>query len=531
MKRLSIVVALTLGATFAVTALSSSAVAGSARAVAKSKPAVWINGSGKQAQLPAPASKHVRALVKNARTLQASTSGVFLCPGASSTTNTPGEQRCSFTGTSGVCIQQSTNPDVVQVCKFAQGPVAGKNNLAIASQVILQRNSGPSGDQRGHQIVKIQQQNTTKSNLAFVTQIVKQSLGIGANDPDDEAARQAVSEAKGAQLGGLPDFGPVVSQVQNVEPATEGDETSASTAPVEPVSQVQNSQQTVRICQGGETSCLRPGSMTGSNLSSVYQSLRQRDRAKNGAPILQQQNPDLGSCDDPDTGPFASRNMCAFVDQSTNNPGKNASGVVELYRQFQSAANTAGNVTQQQDPAPDVHGLDHDIHQLSAGPDGSKRNTIATVQVGRQVQRVKNVTGTIVQFQDPRAAKGAGSSQTGTSADTWFGRQFGTEIQTINGVFTTGVDTQEQLLTYDGETTGTFDVLQRGVQNDRTATSTCPDPAFPGSDKSCHLTVECASATTIPDDYKYYEGEPTTEPAFCRATNEPKGGERWRRRN
>jgi hypothetical protein len=62
-RRLLVLVALTLGATFAVTALSSSAAAGSARTVAKTKPAVWINGSGKQAQLPVHASKQVRALV------------------------------------------------------------------------------------------------------------------------------------------------------------------------------------------------------------------------------------------------------------------------------------------------------------------------------------------------------------------------------------------------------------------------------------------------------------------------------------
>jgi hypothetical protein len=256
--------------------------------------------------------------------------------------------------------------------------------------------------------------------------------------------------------------------------------------------------------------------MTSNNLSSVYQSLRQREKAKNADNVRQEQNPAAGTCDDDDpTTSEPPRNMCAFVDQFTTG-GKNASGVAEFYRQFQSGAN-ANSLTQRQDPNFDQQGLEHTIHQLSVGsPSDPKRNTIVTLQFGRQVQRAMNITpGPIVQLQDPRSAKDSSSFQSGTAADTWFGRQFGTQLQTINGVFTTGVDTQEQLLTYDGETTGTFDVLQRGVQNDRTATNTCPNPNVPGSDKSCHVTVECASATTPSEGY---EGESEVIPAFCEAS-------------
>ena len=420
--------------------------------------------------------------------LQAS-GDVNSCIGGTPDTSTPGTQRCDFnTGSAGVCIQKSSNPSVIQICKFSQGPSdPAKTNLAIALQVITQKTNSIDG-QRGRQLVKVRQQNTTKSNLSFVVQIVKQSLGNGANDSDNEVNNQAMAEAKGELFGTLPDFGPVISQVQNSEPLTEGDETAAPTAPSGSVIQTQNSQQTVRVCQGGSTNCSLPDGMTGNNLSSVYQSLRQRERANNASEIHQHQNPDPGSCPLPDptdpTDPTLNpRNMCASVAQNTTG-GKNVSGLAELYRQFQSGSNT-DLLEQEQDPSfADVHGLDHDIQQLSVvtDPNSPKRNTIFTFQLARQVQRAKHATS-VDQFQDPRTAKGPGSFQTGTVNDTWFGRQFATQLQTTDGVVT--ANGQEQRLTYDGVTTGNFDVLQRGTSNGSTAENTC-------SGNFCNVVVQCA---------------------------------------
>lgn len=517
MKRRSLIpVALALGATVAMTALSSSAAAGSARTVAKGKPAVWIDGSGKQAQLREGASKQARALVKNAmRKLQAS-GDLWACIGGTKDTSIAGQQRCNFSGSAGVCIEKSSDPDVTQVCKFNQASTGDRTNIAIALQVIVQKNSTIMG-QRGQQIVRVNQSNTTKPNAAFVVQILKQSLGQGASDDNDnEINDQSAIESRAEAASVLPDFTPLMNKIQNVEPSTEGDDMSQAGASVGDVTQVQQSQQTVRICQGG-ADCLFPEGMTSDNLSSVYQSLRQREKAKNANHIQQEQNPLTGTCDDEDPSTtFPPRNMCSFVDQSTTG-GKNADGAAEFYRQFQSGAH-AHSLTQLQDPSFDRQGLGHGIHQLSVvgSVNDPKRNTIVTLQLGRQVQRAKNISpGPIRQLQDPRGAKDADSFQRGTAADTWFGRQFGTQLQTIDGAFTTGVDTQEQLLTYDGETTGTFNVLQRGVQNDRMATNTCPSPDFPGSDKSCHVQVECASATTPSEGYK---GESKVIPAFCEAT-------------
>jgi hypothetical protein len=417
------------------------------------------------------------------RRLQAS-GDINSCLGGTADNSVAGTQRCDFSGSSGACIQKSSNADVVQICKFIQGPsVPAKNNLAIALQVIVQKGPG-SGDQHGRQLVKVRQQNTTKSNLAFVAQFVKQSLGNGWNDSDNEMSNQAGSEARGELQGTLPDFGPVISQVKNSEVSTEGDETAALSSPSGPVSQIQNSQQTVRICQGGPD-CTLPAGMTGSNLSSVYQSLRQRERAANAESINQQQNPEPGTCPVDSTDPsdptsLNPRNMCASVAQNTTG-GKNVSGLAELYRQFQSGAHTA-DLTQEQDPSFSAHGLDHDIQQLSLGDvNGPKRNTIVTFQLARQVQRAKDAAF-LNQFQDPRTAKGPDSFQTGTVNDTWFGRQFATQLQFTDGALAT--HGQEQILTYDGQTTGNFDVVQTGTTQDSSFTNTC-------SGQFCFATVEC----------------------------------------
>jgi hypothetical protein len=101
--------------------------------------------------------------------------------------------------------------------------------------------------------------------------------------------------------------------------------------------------------------------------------------------------------------------------------------------------------------------------------------------LARQVQRAKHATS-VDQFQDPRTAKGPESFQTGTVNDTWFGRQFATQLQTTDGVVT--ANGQEQRLTYDGVTTGNFDVLQRGTSNGSTAENTC-------SGNFCNVVVQC----------------------------------------
>jgi hypothetical protein len=490
-RRLLVLVALTLGATFAVTALSSSAAAGSAPVVRS-----HTVGLTKGIRLPMVATKQTRAVARRAisavRHLQASAGGTgVVCIGGSSNGSTLSNQHCTITSNSGVCIEVSSDPSATQLCDFTQQS-AGKTNLAIALQVIVQR-AGGGGDQSGTQTTNVNQMNANKPNLSFVTQILKQSLGKGSDNPDNEVASQADAEQKGEAAGALPNFAPLVDSLQAIEAAQEGEETVTSDTLGAPISQTQQSQQSVNVCQGGASDCHITTGMTSTNLSSVYQSLRQRELAGNSTTITQDQNPRVGTCV---TSLDQPTNMCAVVEQNAERTGKNASGLVELYRQFQSGFK-ATSLTQRQDPVSQ-NGLDHGIRQTVAGADpaNTKHNTAATIQLGRQIQRARAVDN-LVQFQDPRSAKGPNSFQIGTAADTWFGRQKATQIQTNNGHFSTLADFsepyesgQEQVLTYQGSSPGTFDVVQTGTQNGDTETQTCT-----GSIGSCQIGIECTSAT------------------------------------
>jgi hypothetical protein len=498
-RRLLVLVALTLGATFAVTALSSGAAAGSAPVVRS-----HTAGLTKAVRLPAVATKETRAVAKRAisavRHLQASAGGTgVVCIGGSSNGSTLSNQTCTIKSNSGVCIEVTNDPSATQLCDFTQQSV-GKTNLAVALQVILQRGGG-GGTQSGTQTTSVNQMNANKPNLSFVTQILKQSLGTGSDNPDNEVANQAVVEQKGELASALPNFAPLVDSLQSIESAQEGEEVVTSDALGSPISQTQQSQQTVNVCQGGPTDCHSSVGMTSTNLSSVYQSLRQRERAGNSTAIEQSQNPQDGTCP---TSIGGTRNMCAIVDQNATGTGKNASGLVELYRQFQSGFK-ATSLTQVQDPSPfgpfaSNHGLDHDVQQTVEGADplGPKRNTIATIQVARQIQRARDITN-LIQFQDPRSAKGPASFQAGSNADTWFGRQTSRQFQTNNGDFTTPTDFvesgQEQVLTYQGFSPGTFDVIQLGGQNGKSVTQTCTGSG------SCQIGIVC---TSVPPG----EGEP-----------------------
>jgi hypothetical protein len=436
-----------------------------------------------QLQLSAAARSQLRSLGTKARValrrVQASGSGVVCTGGTGSSGG--GTQTCTIPGASGICIEISNDPAVNQTCTFTQASTGGRNNVAVALQVIVQRDYGPSGSQTGTQTVKTVQTNTTRSNLSFVTQILKQSLGTGAFDPDGEVAAEAIPESLGELLGVLPDFSSLVANLQATEPATEGDEPATPPAPGTAVTQTQQSQQTVNVCQGAAVlgADCAAGAMTGNNLSSVYQSLRQRERAANADSIDQEQNPTTGSCSSPAED---GTNMCAVVEQHTTG-GKNASGLAELYRQFQSGVNT-GSLTQNQDAV--LGGVDHNVVQESVGvPAGPKRDSILTLQLGRQVQRAANA-GVLAQSQDPYVGKGFTSSQTGSDADTWTGRQYGIQLQTNNGQFSG--NHQQQTLNYYGTSTGTFNVFQQGTENGSTATNSCSGTGV------CAAAVVCTSA-------------------------------------
>jgi hypothetical protein len=451
----------------------------------------YVNGTGvvKHGTIAA-VPKHYRALVKRAfartRSLQASGASQT-CLGGTKDNDTAAVQTCTVQGSAGACIQISSDPGATQTCTFTQP--AGRTNLAVVVQIIVQRNGSPttanpdgSPNQSGSQSVTVRQKNATKPNLSFVTQIIKQSLGRGADNADSEISDQASPESAGESQGTLPDFSPLIAKLQSVEPQQEGDETPTTASSPATVSQTQQSQQTINVCQGGPVDCTSPAGTTSTNLSSVYQSLRQRERWSNASVLIDQhQNHNPGTCPS-SGGPSA---MCAIVDENTTG-GKNFSGLVELYRQFQSGRHTA-SLTQEQNPSGLSHTEDHDIRQTSIGSlTGPKRNTIFTDQRSRFVQRAVDAT-VLHQLQDPDARKGPDSFQFGTLNDTWNGTQISTQLQFRDGIFNpSGFQVLE--MAYDGDSDGTINVFEQGTQNAKTHTEQCPGA---GSSSSCHISVDC----------------------------------------
>jgi hypothetical protein len=453
--------------------------------------AVGVVGAGVQraaGETGVPATVDVQAAALVAYALRSSTDSMFVCRPAASSSNTATTQSCTISASDGVCIEVSSNPSVEQSCMFTQTNTTG-TNTAVAAQVIVQRNPAQSGTetQTGSQAIEASQGNATGSNLNWSTQIVKQFLGHGADNPDTEADAVAQAQAR-QQAAGVPaDLTSLIQSLAPTEIAQENASPSNLPGPTSsPVSEVQQSQQTINVCQGAvHDPCGSADTMHGDNVNGNYQSLRQWEWANDAPSIEQLQNADGGTCVNSDS---KSLNMCSVVHQSTTG-GKNRNGVFEAYRQFQRALDTSGG-RQVQDAAPDLGGLGHDIFQLSVVPSPfvPQLESIETGQRARQVQRAENA-GALTQAQDPHVDKGPASTQTGSVHDTWQGSIDSEQSQLVDDTFTHGGG-QSQDLGYSGRSTGDVVALVRGSENGSTATARC----VPGNTFDvCNAGVSCTS--------------------------------------
>ncbi|HZU20493.1 MAG TPA: hypothetical protein VE982_04680 [Gaiellaceae bacterium] len=419
----------------------------------------------------------------------------FVCTPAASWSNSASAQTCTITASKGVCIEVSTNPAVTQSCTFTQAS-SRDTNSAVALQVITQRELAQTDahDQAGSQTIETQQGNAAGSNVNWSAQIVKQLLGRGADNPDDEAALEAAGQDR-QQASGVPfDFTELIRSLDASEVEQENAAASSAQPTSAPVTQTQQSQQTIHVCQGAVGDpCDSAAGMSGDNVNGDYQSLRQWEWASDAPSIEQSQNATAGTCANSDSQTL---NMCSVVHQNTAG-GKNANGAFQAYRQFQQAANTSGG-HQVQDAGADLGGLGHDVFQLSVVPSAfvPQLDSIITGQRARQVQRAENA-GTLTQAQDPHVDKGPASTQTGSTHDTWHGWIDTDQTQALNGTLrTTG--SQSQDLGYAGSSTGDIVAMVRGSENGSTATSRCaPGNTF----DVCNAGVTCTSAAgKAPDD-------------------------------
>ncbi|HYM63593.1 MAG TPA: hypothetical protein VES61_02835, partial [Gaiellaceae bacterium] len=387
-----------------------------------------------------------------------------ICTGVKSTTTVAGAttQTCTVTQASGTCIQVSTAQNVVQRCEFTQTEVGSQNNRALAIQIAVQKKTGPSGTQEVTQGVFIDQQNDDFSNFAIVGQGVRQALGRAEENGDDDDDEEYAA----ANL--------------------------ASTS-LAPITQSQESHQSIVVCQGGTISCKSDTGMNGNNSSNILQALGQSEVAAKAPSITQLQN-----TEDQNNECFAIEdplaNMCADVNQNTEG-GRNVSRLLDPYRQFQSARKTLDGEQAQGNFEPFDGGLDHFVDQ-----DGALKSDIWTSQNEVQIQRAVN-TGLLDQSQHGPVRKGVFSRQTATDEDDWTGRQTSKQFQTNDGV---AVGNQTNLLNYWCHTTGDCMISQLVNQDGEVTTNEC---APGGSGDFCEVFINCGNVTP-PDTFIILENGP-----------------------
>jgi hypothetical protein len=309
---------------------------------------------------------------------------------------------------------------------------------------------GPS-PQNHTQIVHITQTSVlADSNFADVGQTVKQSLGPGHFDDTDES-----------------------------EPET------ATTSSTTAIMTQQDLHQVVTVDQT---------TVTGNNSSSISQLGKQRARAKQADSISEYQNTmttpvPAEQCPLSDD---AQANICSLVNQTSMGGGQNISTLDDTLSQFARAhKTTAGD--QQQGFAPEVGGINHEIHQSSDG--FCKINTKQ-----REIQVLRAVQASVTQVQHGPVRKGAGSNQACNAASVWTGDQDSSQLATsrpkeedIGSLVFASAAAQDNLLEYFGVSAGSIHATQTASQHDNAGNDSTSNacPGTGGSENVCGATISC----------------------------------------
>jgi len=442
-----------------------------------------VLGTGAASGQKNPAAKrtnviHVRDLVVNGRSVDSSRvparvqrllkradSPYFSCPGANQDTkvNSATAQTCvwgpDYHGQV-TCIQTSNSPTVIQTCKATQTNTT-QTNKALIIQIVWSQSRSVGQD--GTQVVRLSQMNGSGTNLAGISQYIKQSRGPGT--PDD----------------------------------TEDGDAEPLAAPTTPPDQIQNSHQTVHLHQV---------TTTGDSAAAVLQFLRQRERASNVLTSNQNQNrgpqhdesvctPD-GSDELAGVTTDSNANQCVLSNQTSDllAGGHLNLGVNQDYNQFQRVRKAAGGFQNQGFDSDG--GSDIGLTQASSG-----QSNILTNQNERLVQRALDAAAVAQDQNGPR--KGFGSSQGPTNtADVWKGFQTSALIQTSHSTgssFKKALVTaghQSDLLEYFGHTSGDIRATQTAIINGAPTNWGCPLPGLPstGQNHDCAAVVHCTVGET-----------------------------------
>jgi hypothetical protein len=388
--------------------------------------------------------------------------------GTASTTMQDGTlvQTCTVTSRRGTCIQRSDNPVVKQVCTFTQGPPTSsgpaKDNRARAVQVV--RANGEEGTLDATQEIVVLQRNTTRNNVFAGTQTITHCLAAGGSDSNSN---------KGTCGNGNGDHGD--------QPATPT------------VTQNEESQQSIDVCQGGPAttastgpgSCNLPGGMVASNTSRVRQTSDLTEIAAGPDEINQLQNREdrANECtiETPGVDDELS-DTCYTVRQNT--AGAHATNLTELHQDLdvvQRANDTTSG--EQLQGRRGRGGLEHVFVQNSPDPASSK-------QISDQDKRWTQIrvnTGGLVWEQHDKNAKGTGI-QLGSSANRAFIDQL-----TILDSIGPGEGEQTAVLVILCDSSGNCTGRQRAVVNGVEETNFESGPQIT-------MAVVCGDVEPFPDE-------------------------------
>ncbi|MGH2994850.1 MAG: hypothetical protein ACRDON_11870 [Gaiellaceae bacterium] len=387
--------------------------------------------------------------------------------GTASTTMEDGTlvQTCTITARRGSCIQRSDNPVVKQVCTFVQAPPASgaaKENRATAVQVV--QADGREGTLDATQEVVVLQRNTTKGNVFAGTQTITHCLAAGGSES---------SSHKGDCGNGN---------------GNNGDQPSSAT-----VTQSEESQQSIDVCQGGPAttastgpgSCNLPGGMVANNTSRVRQTTDLTEIAADADEIDQLQNREdrANQCtiETPGVDEELS-DTCYTVRQNT--AGAHATNLTELQQDLDVTQRANDTTTGEQlQGRRGRGGLEHVFVQNSPDPASSKQ---ASDQNKRWTQ-IRLNTGDLVWEQHDKNAKGTGI-QLGSSANRAFIDQ-----ESILDSIGPGDGQQTAVLVILCDSSGNCTGSQRAVVNGVEETNFESAPFI-------DLALVCGDVEPFPDD-------------------------------
>jgi hypothetical protein len=357
-------------------------------------------------------------------------------------------QKCTITARQGSCIQRSNDPQVRQVCTFTQQPGssgAPKENKATAIQIVEAH--GQQGTLDATQKIVVLQRNTTKNNVFGGAQTIVHCLVAGGDN--------------GHGITGNGDAGN--GNNGDCENGHNGNGPPPGT-----IEQIEESQQSIDVCQGGPATtastgpgtCDEPGGMLANNTSLAWQKTDLTEIAAGAlVEIVQFQNEQdrTNECTIETPG-FDDElsDTCYTVRQNTDGTrAKNLSQLKQDYNVFQRAKNTLAG--EQVQGRPGRGGLEHVFVQDSAAQPANSKQVSDT---DKRWDQIRLNTGALTWQQHDRHSKGTGI-QEGSAAS----RAFMDQVTIQNTVGSPSLGEQTAVLVIFCDSSGNCTGRQRAVVN------------------------------------------------------------------